>query len=61
MLHAQRRSLESRSGASSEGAPAHPDAGRTPWHPPVITRLSLDHTLFGSGSPTDGDSGSTPG
>ena len=56
MLYEQQTGLESRLGTSSDGA-APPEAERVPWHPPVITRLSLDHTLFGGGSVVDGETG----
>ena len=58
MLYEQRRGLKSRSVASSDGAAAQPEAERTPWHAPVITRLSLDRTLLFINSVTDGESGS---
>ncbi len=49
---------ESRSGASSDRAPAQPESGGERWRAPVITRLTLDRTLFNSGTQTDGASGS---
>lgn len=55
MLYEQQAGLESRSVASSDGAAAHPEAGRTAWHPPVITRLGLDRTLLGFGSASDNE------
>ncbi len=61
MGYMQRSRLESRSGASSDGAPADPESGREPWRAPVITRLTLDRTLFDGGSGSDGDSGTTGG
>ena len=57
MLYEQQAGLESRSVASSDGAAAPPEAERMAWHPPVITRLSLDRTLFGGGSVVDGETG----
>ena len=58
MLYEQRSDLESRSVASSDGAAAQPEAERGPWHAPVITRLSLERTLFDGGSVVDGETGS---
>ncbi len=57
MQQAQRSGPDSRSGTSSDRTPAPPEAERGPWHAPVITRLSLDDTLFGGGSVVDGESG----
>jgi hypothetical protein len=37
----------------------HADAAR-PWRAPTVTRMSLEQTLFFSGSITDGATGSSP-
>ncbi len=59
MRYKQRSRPHSRSGASSDGAP-DPESGREPWRAPVITRLTLDRTLFSGGSGGDGETQATP-
>ncbi len=61
MQQAQRSGPDSRSGTSSDRTPAPPEAERGPWHAPVITRLSLDRTLFGTGTNNDSGTGTIGG
>jgi hypothetical protein len=67
MGDARSRGLEPESKASpgrgraDGGGPGH----RPAWRAPVVTRLGLQRTLFGAGSPVDGGTsanvGHTPG
>jgi hypothetical protein len=51
-------------GRDANEQPANTDAGpeqeRLPWRRPVVTRIPLSSTLAGSGSPTDGFTGTGP-
>ncbi|MBF0545099.1 MAG: hypothetical protein HQM08_11720 [Candidatus Riflebacteria bacterium] len=37
-----------------------PSGERNVWHRPIVTRLEMTKTMFGSGSVTDGGVGFTP-
>lgn len=53
--------VESASQQSHRGSNGSEDT-RRPWRAPVVTRLSVERTLFHTGSPIDGaSSGSTGG
>jgi hypothetical protein len=48
------------SGPTAKG-PTHPVSDRRAWRAPVVTRLSVEGTLFFRNSPNDfGQSGSSP-
>jgi hypothetical protein len=54
--------LESASHQSLGGSDGDAEDKRRPWRAPVVTRLSVERTLFHAGSPIDGaSSGSTGG
>lgn len=40
--------------SASDGQPTEQERVRVPWTRPLVTRLSLDRTLFSRGSPIDG-------
>jgi hypothetical protein len=47
--------------ASTPEPTLHPDESghRAPWRAPVVSRLSVDRTLFNTGSPTDSSNSGT--
>jgi hypothetical protein len=45
------------SGPADGGGPGH----RPAWRAPVVTRLGLQRTLFGAGSPVDGGTSANVG
>jgi hypothetical protein len=62
MQYDHRGPVESVGNAPTATGPTHPGSDRRAWHAPVVTRLSVERTLFNTGSPVDGASiGSTPG
>ena len=62
MRYAEEIRSESGSHASPRGSDADDTGTTRPWRAPVVTRLSVERTLFTRGSPTDlGGSGSTGG